>query len=701
MIELTLEQGEVLDGIMKWVEDDKTHVAILLGSAGTGKTTLLKTVVEKLIASKKTCSLLAPTGRAARILGKKSGRPAKTIHSEIYELGDIKADEHSDVIQGELDSPGFAIPFKLKNISDSKATIYIVDESSMVSDQTTQSEILSFGSGRLLHDLLHYVRVINCNRVKSKILFVGDDAQLPPVKCSESPALSKKYFLSEFKLNSSFFKLEKVLRQAEGSLILDNAERIRNSIFNKKFSAFNISEDGQSVRKVRPTQAVKDTPTERNTGNSVIITVSNKDALTYNLAIRRERFGTSNIPIQKGDVLLVCRNSAKNKYFNGDLLTAIDIDQNVECRTINVSGGDGAVDIFYRNILVRSVDEEGSEYNQQCKVIENLLYKPSSTLSLIENRAMMADFRKQHSNIDINSEEFRTKLLGDEYFNALLVKFGYAITCHKAQGGEWDNVYVSFSGFPNRDSDFYRWAYTAITRSKKSLGVIDAPTFGQSDIHHFNSEVYGDNESNFENETDSYVNEGVQQNTADEIKAETKNDNRGEKWSSEEDGKLLSEFDAKISMTEISLAHGRTKGAIISRLKRLGLIENSPFAKIESTELAAQQKLPSESTQKIHDDVKPRSGSWKKSELEKVVALWGISSKGAHSIKSISLETGRSNLAIIIQLYKAKLITLDDGDALSGKCECANILSKAILLYQPDHEASIEEVQGGSYTSPS
>lgn len=691
MIELTFEQGDVLDRIMKWVEDDKIHVAILSGSAGTGKTTLLKSVVEKLIASKKSCLLLAPTGRAARILGKKTGRPSKTIHSEIYELGDIKADEHSDVIQGELDSPGFTIPFKLKGVSDSKATIYIVDESSMVSDQTTQSEILSFGSGRLLHDLLHYARIINCNKVKSKILFVGDDAQLPPVKCSDSPALRKEYFLSEFRLNSSFFKLDKVLRQTEGSLILENAENIRNSIFTRKFSTFNISEDGQSIRKVRPTQAVRDTSAERNTGNSVIITVSNKDALSYNMAIRRERFGTSNIPIQKGDVLLVCRNSAKSKYFNGDLLVAIDVDQNVECRTINMRGGNGAVDICYRNILVRSVDEEGSEFNQQCKVIENLLYKPSSTLSLIENRAMMADFRKRHSSIDINSEEFKTKLLGDEYFNALLVKFGYAITCHKAQGGEWDNVYVSFAGFPNRDSGFYRWAYTAITRSKKSLGVIDSPTFGQSEIHPIDSKTYGDDESDCNNNVDTDDSDAEQQNTCDEISADAKIDNRGEKWCSEEDDKLLSEFDAKISMTEISLTHGRTKGAIISRLKRLGVIENSPPAEFESITPPVQPQQPSENTSKIHDDVKPRSGPWKKNELEKVFALWSLSSKGAHSIISISLETGRSYLGIIVQLYKAKLISLADGDVLCEKCECTNVLSKCIRLYQPDYEAFIEQ----------
>jgi len=383
-MKLTDEQSVIFDAIMQWVKNDKKPVAILVGSAGTGKTTLLKSVVESLDGAKKTYVLLAPTGRAARILGRKTGKTSKTIHSEIYELGDIKADEHSDTIQGDFDSPGFTIPFKLKDAVDSKAKVYIVDESSMVSDQTTQSEILSFGSGRLLHDLLHYARIINNKNIKSKILFVGDEAQLPPVKCSGSPALQKNYFLTEFKIDSDVFRLNKVLRQTEGSHILENAEKIRKSIISNEFGHFNITEDGNTVNKVGPIQAVEKALIEHDAGNSVIITVSNRDALSYNLAIRRRRYGAPDIPVQKGDVLLVCRNSGANKYFNGDLLIAVEVDPNNECRSINIKGSESAVDIYYRNIIVRSVDEQGNEYNQQCKIIENLLYKSSATLTLLQ-----------------------------------------------------------------------------------------------------------------------------------------------------------------------------------------------------------------------------------------------------------------------------------------------------------------------------
>lgn len=585
MMKLTNEQSDVFAAIMQWVKTGKSPIAILVGSAGTGKTTLLKSVVESLEGAKKTYMLLAPTGRAARILGRKTGKSSnsKTIHSEIYELGDIKIDEHSDSIQGDFDSPGFTIPFKLKDIVDSKATVYIVDEASMVSDKTTHDEILSFGSGRLLHDLLHYARIINSKNIKSKILFVGDEAQLPPVKCSDSPALQKDYFLTEFKIVPEIFRLNTVMRQTEGSLILENAEKIRKSITSNKFGEFHITDDGNTVRKIVATQAIKDTLDGKNAGNSVIITVSNRDALSYNLAARRRRFGTPDLPVQKGDVLLVCRNSAKNKYFNGDLLIAVDVDPNTECRSINIRGCDRAVDVYYRNIIVRSVDEEENTNNQQCKIIENLLYKPGATLSLLENRAMMADFRKRHSKIEINSEEFRRKLIEDEYFNALVVKYGYSITCHKAQGGEWDNVSVSFSGFPNRGSDFYRWAYTAITRGRKTLGVIDPPSFGTPKVLNTDNLIGQIKDRLFDRDFAASVIELLGRvstsptlSTAD-LSTITPSglDNRGAPWSSDEDNQLLVEFSENKSINEISTLHGRTGGAIHSRLVRLGKIESN------------------------------------------------------------------------------------------------------------------------------
>ena len=677
MIDLTAEQNEVVNGIMAWIKDDKKPIAILRGSAGTGKTTLLKAVVEKLSESKKTYSLLAPTGRAARILGKKTGKQSKTIHSEIYELGDIKADDDSDAIQGELDSPGFVIPFRLKNAVDAKATIYIIDESSMVSDKTTQNEILSFGSGRLLHDLLYYARIITAKKVKSKVLFVGDEAQLPPVKCTDSPALDKRYFLSEFRLDSELFQLDKVLRQADGSLILTNAERIRRSIFEKSTTSFSICEDGFSVRKVNSFQAIRGSPAERDTGHSAIITVSNKDALAYNMAIRKERFGNAQVPIQNGDILLVCRNSTKSKFYNGDLLTVLNVDPKVEIRAVNVKGGD-KVELRYRTVLVRSVDDEKNESNQECKVIENLLYAPNPTLSLLENRATMVDFRKRHPDLDINSDEFKQRLLEDPYFNALLVKFGYSITCHKAQGGEWDNVYVKFSGFPNRDTSFYRWVYTAITRGRNALGVIDAPTFGQDNLTADSNSSVSEDERMFCDDTDTLGAHDSDTVADNPLPEKRDNDKRGEKWSSSEDEQLRSEYLRKLSIFEIATAHGRTQGAITSRITRLGLDVIPPLSRdLSGTHKENHADADCDNAQPPSDKKnKPRAGAWKNDELEKVFGIWELSKKDSTSIKFINSQMGRSSLAIIIQLYKADLLTIMDGDLLCQECECANTLSE-------------------------
>lgn len=666
-MKLTNEQSEIHDAIMSWVKTDKNPVAILVGSAGTGKTTLLKSVVESLESAKKTYVLLAPTGRAARILGHKTGKPARTIHSEIYELRDIRTDEQSDEIQGEFDSPGFTVHFKLKDIVDSKATVYIVDEASMVSDKTTQNEIYEFGTGRLLHDLLHYARIINCKNIKSKILFVGDEAQLPPVKCSDSPALLKKYFLTTFKINPDVFMLHKVLRQAEGSLILENAEKIRDSISSNKFGIFHIDDDGSTVSKIGPIQAVKNALNDQNTSDSVIITVRNIDALSYNQAIRRRRFGAADIPVQIGDILLVCRNN--NKFFNGDLVIAVDVDPNTECRSINIRGSDRVVDLCYRNVIVRPVEETGNGYNQQCKIIENILRIPSPMLSPLEYRATMVDFRKRHSKLEINSAEFRQKLISDEYFNALLVKYGYAINCHKAQGGEWDNVSVSFSGFPGRDSGFFRWAYTAITRGKKTLGVIDPPSFGTPDLMDDNAEI----PATSIDDDGSVIGQGIEKSDANIIPA-IKN-NRGARWSSEEDNQLQIEFSNNKSINEIAKLHGRTKGAIHSRLKILGLIDS---ASIDSSFESNQFDLPESSKSPESVISKQHGGTWKKIEFEKVFESWKKSDENYDSIKRISLEIGRSDLAIIIQLYKAELITLEQGDLLSAQCNCIKPLSVAI-----------------------
>lgn len=474
-MKLTDDQTVVFESIFEWVGSNNTPIAILTGSAGTGKTTLLKAVVDKLGNMKKAVTLLAPTGRAARILEKRTLHPAGTIHSAIYELGDLEEESEANTSQLEIDTAGFSMPFKLKN-GDAKTSFYIIDESSMVSDKATDNDFLSFGSGRLLHDLLHYTNLLNKNKnQRMKLLFVGDKAQLPPVKSSDSPALSRDYFLREFKLNAKEFHLTKVIRQAAGSLILNNAEKVRKSIDEEYFENFNLKTDDKTVCRINPSKAVNVILENADNENNVLITTMNSVALSYNSAIRNKKYGSKSMPVQKRDVLLVTKNTSK--YSNGDIVNVIEVGANAEIRKVRIRDSKEPIELIFRDVVVRLIEEHDEKKNQKCKILENLLYKTDPMLSYKETQALLVDFRNRNKKLSIKSEEFKSTLIKDEYLNALVVKFGYSITCHKAQGGEWNNVIVSFDR-PRRNSDFFRWAYTAITRAKSNLYLISDPLFG-------------------------------------------------------------------------------------------------------------------------------------------------------------------------------------------------------------------------------
>jgi hypothetical protein len=553
-MKLTDEQQSVLDGLIKWARARSTRVAILSGGAGTGKTTLLKSLVGELKDKKIGFELLAPTGRAARILSQKTGVLARTIHSEIYQLGDIQAKEDtSDSDQMGFDVSGFTIPFVLKK-TDPGRTIFIVDEASMVSDTYTANEVLSFGTGRLLHDLLHYSRILNSQSANTKILFVGDVAQLLPINSKISPALSAKYFAYEFRINPECFSLKAVLRQSEGSLILKNSEVIRSSIGSGDYSGFRIEKDNLTVFPLSESSAIKSLTNRYDPAEKIIITVSNRKALSYNRIIREKRYGVSHLPIQVGDTLLVCKNSLKHNFFNGDLVKVVSVSETNECKTHKLRGAKKQIHLYFREIAVQNIDGE-SKAVTQCKVFENLLENANINMTPEEYQAVMADFRLRHPDLNIESEQFKNALMTDDYFNALVVKYGYAITCHKAQGGEWNKVIVNFE-WSGKSQDFFRWAYTAITRSKHYLGVINDPVFGASKSIHSISP----------NDAEDLV------KTSSSMER-PRTANQGEKWGDQSLSELSRLWDSSkkkyFSILEISDEIGRNPLAILVQLYRL------------------------------------------------------------------------------------------------------------------------------------
>lgn len=482
-IQLTQEQSVALDAIRSFLRDDTLDAFVLRGSAGTGKTTLIARLVDTLEEMNLSCALLAPTGRAARILGNKieqiTGKPGyerSTIHRAIYTLSKVEVNEGAET----ANDPGIRMIFPLKEVEPS-VSLFVIDESSMVGDKESHGDFMQFGSGRLLNDIVTFARMSRPGRTRdhlTKLLFVGDPVQLPPVGEKSSPALSDDYLRQEFNLQVISFDLNSVMRQAQGSAILDRATELRDAMLAERFNTFSLQPNRQDIEQVDPRSAVDLIVQGLQAKDSNVAVVhSNATALEYNRSIRERRWGDANLPIQVGETLLVNRNSTINPLSNGDLVKVTQVGEEAKHVSVPLKGGH-LVELCFRDVTVAFRDGDGGIVQTSCLVLENLLYSPHRELTPLEQRALLVDFRERHPDLSPKSAEFRHVIRSDAYFNALQVKYGYAMTCHKAQGGEWNTVIVDFqSNAGARNAMFFRWAYTAITRAAKKLIVVNPPDF--------------------------------------------------------------------------------------------------------------------------------------------------------------------------------------------------------------------------------
>lgn len=482
-IQLTQEQSAALQAIQSFVLDDTQHAFILRGSAGTGKTTLIAKLVDTLDAMNLTYGLLAPTGRAARILGNKikqisptAQSDGTTIHAAIYTLDHVEVNEGAET----ANDPGLRMFFPLKE-EESMVSLFVIDESSMVGDKETLGDVMQFGTGRLLKDVVTYARMRRPGRTDdhiTKLLFVGDPAQLPPVGENSSPALDDDYLRNEYKLQVSSFDLKNVMRQAQGSAILDRATELRDALLAKSFNTFSLKPNEQDIEQVESQKAI-DLVVEglQLKDSNVVVVHSNATALEYNRNIRERRWGNPDLPIQAGDTLLVNKNSTTHALSNGDLVKVTEVEPDSKHVSVHLKGGH-QVELWFRDVTVAFRDSTGHIIQTPCKVLENLLTSPHRELSALEQRALLVDFRKRHPDLHPKSAEFRKTIRRDPYFNALQVKYGYAMTCHKAQGGEWNTVIVDFeANVGARNASFFRWSYTAITRASRKLIIVNPPDF--------------------------------------------------------------------------------------------------------------------------------------------------------------------------------------------------------------------------------
>ncbi len=453
---LSHQQNEAFCALQSFIVSD-SHVFILKGYAGTGKTTMIKVVADYIREQKLTPQMMAPTGRAAKILRSKlQGYDVTTIHKAIYVLERLISDEET----GE-----FKYIFPLKNNDERK--IFIVDESSMISSNKANSELFQFGSGVLMDDILTFAKLHR----GSKIIFVGDPMQLAPVGDNKSVALEESYFAEKgLKVNS--IELTDVVRQNADSAILENATILRNikrlNIKNEQTLKYKAG-DFEKIDAIDiPQHYVKE-------NNAAIVCFTNKLAQTYNTQIRNILFPNKK-EICAGDKLMIVRNNYYNgiELFNGDIITVLDVSNETVTQSANIKTEIAGelktipISLEYRMIIFKT--ESGDIISQN--VVETLLNSIETSLSVDQHKSMYANFviRANYKGFkDRKSEEFLNALRQDKYYNALNVKYGYAFTCHKAQGGEWENVYVDFDGRKGFNSDALRWRYTAITRGKNTV----------------------------------------------------------------------------------------------------------------------------------------------------------------------------------------------------------------------------------------
>jgi ATP-dependent exoDNAse (exonuclease V) alpha subunit len=449
--QLTFFQDVFLQKVAVFCKNnDSKEIFILKGYAGTGKTTIISTLVDNLNAIQMKSVLLAPTGRAAKVIANYSKKPAYTIHKKIY--------FPTKTSQG-------GVQFTLQ-VNKHKNTLFIVDEASMISDQVTD---VRGGSGNsLLEDLLSYVYSgENC-----KLILIGDTAQLPPINSELSPALLPETFEWKFQQDIHHMELTEVMRQEEGSGILENATLIRNQISDSFFEAFQFQLQGYKdmVRLVDGYEildAIHAAYDKQGMEDTAFIVRSNKRANLYNQQIRsRILFKESDLSV--GDFLMV----VKNNYFwldakeeagfiaNGDIIEVLEIYKR-----------QALYGFQFANVKVRMLDYP-NQIPFETMLLLDTLTSESPSLTYDESNKLYQEVLQDYEQDAMYKRVQKVK--SNPYFNALQVKFSYAITCHKAQGGQWNTVFVEQPYLPDGkiDKEYLRWLYTAVTRAKEKVYLI-------------------------------------------------------------------------------------------------------------------------------------------------------------------------------------------------------------------------------------
>ena len=425
-------------------------VFLLNGYAGTGKTSLMGAVVQAMTRRNMKVVLLAPTGRAAQVFSEYAHRTALTIHRKIFR-------------QDSYLSEGFSL-------AENKHTdtVFVVDEASMISNNVGEGSI--FGTGRLLDDLIHYVY----SSRGCKLMLMGDGAQLPPVGQSESPALNSEV-MRGYGLMPYDVTLTQIARQAADSGILLNATLVRQILTSGQLIAPKLElskfDDIESITGEFLLETLNDCYDRDGIDETIVITRSNKRATMYNMGVRNTILYREE-ELSSGDMLLV----SKNNYFWANDYENIDFIANGDVMRVKRVWGE--VELVYglrfANVTIELPDHDNVEMD--VKIIIDSLMSDTPSLTLSQSEQLYNDVLNELTG---DKRERYKQMKEHPYFNALQVKYAYAVTCHKAQGGQWKNVFVDMGSImPEALStvDFLRWLYTAITRASNHVYLINCPT---------------------------------------------------------------------------------------------------------------------------------------------------------------------------------------------------------------------------------
>ncbi|MEJ1222280.1 ATP-dependent DNA helicase [Sediminicola sp. 1XM1-17] len=447
----TLKQNVVLEKLADFVlSKEKEVVFMLKGFAGTGKTTMIGVLVTNLWRTGMKAVLMAPTGRAAKVMANYANTQSYTIHRKIY----FPKKQSGGGVQFVLS------PNKHRN------TIFIVDEASMIPDTAADSKL--FENGSLLDDLIMYVYSgHNC-----KLILIGDTAQLPPVHLDLSPALEENQLALNYNKEVISLEMDEVVRQAEDSGILINATNLREQLQNEFFEDFKFDVnpykdivrliDGNEIQ-----EAIDSSYSQNGKEETAIIVRSNKRANLYNENIRNRILYLEN-EIAVGDFMMV----VKNNYFwlepqseagfiaNGDIIEVLEIFAIKELYSFK-----------FAEVKVKMVDYPNQKPFETVLLLDTI-QAVTPSLSYEDGNRLYQEVMKDYAHETSKYKKF-LGVKNNKFFNALQVKFSYAITCHKSQGGQWDTVFVEQPYLPNgMDKEYLRWLYTAVTRAKRQLYLI-------------------------------------------------------------------------------------------------------------------------------------------------------------------------------------------------------------------------------------